>query len=129
MDDVGTDREFAKKEFAKRMHQALLAKQWRQADLVRASGIAKDSVSQYYNGRTLPTDLSLLKLAKALSVDPGWLVPDMARPTKAPDSDLFEMLNVPGSSGSKRVRMDKVVPIGTANKIWNLVYSSDADRE
>lgn len=44
------------------------------ADLVRATGIDKGAISNYINGVYIPKQDKAYKLARALGVDPGWLM-------------------------------------------------------
>ena len=44
------------------------------ADLVRATGIDKGAISNYINGAYIPKQDKAYKLARALGVDPGWLI-------------------------------------------------------
>ena len=44
------------------------------ADLVRATGIDKGAISNYINGVYIPKQDKAYKLARALCVDPGWLM-------------------------------------------------------
>ena len=43
--------------------------------LERATGIKVNTIRQYEEGRSLPSAPRLMLLAKALDVDPAWLVP------------------------------------------------------
>lgn len=119
-----------KREFARRLHQAMVAKDWRQADLHRASGVAKDSISSYYNAKILPTDYNLTKLARALGVTPGALMPGVSPDSPPmPEIETLAMWDVPGSAGLKRLRVNRIVSIGTAVKVIDMVNSDDADGE
>ena len=44
------------------------------ADLSRATGIDKGAISNYINGAYIPKQDKAYKLARALGVDPGWLM-------------------------------------------------------
>lgn len=44
------------------------------ADLSRATGIDKGAISNYINGVYIPKQDKAYKLARALGVDPGWLM-------------------------------------------------------
>lgn len=121
-----------KREFARRLHQAMRAKDWRQSDLARASGMPKDSISQYYNGKIFPTAFSLEKVARALGVQPTDLMPGATDPSpvgQAVPRDFGPVVeDVPGSPNLKRVRVSRVVSAKTAGAIFNL-FVSDADGE
>jgi transcriptional regulator with XRE-family HTH domain len=61
--------------FARRLRDALLRRGMSQADLARSAGVSKDAISTYMHHRSLPSDTSLAKLARALRVDPEVLLP------------------------------------------------------
>lgn len=58
---------------ADRIVEALRLRKMRQADLVRASGIDKGSISCYISGRYEPKNEAVYKMAKALNVADMWL--------------------------------------------------------
>lgn len=60
--------------FHKRLLEAMDEKGMNQADLVRATGIAKGSISQYVLGQNMPYSPRIAILAKALDVSPIWLM-------------------------------------------------------
>ena len=60
-----------------RFAKALVAKGWKQADLVLASGITSGGVSNWSRGQVQPEHVkadTLLRIASALGVRPQWLV-------------------------------------------------------
>ncbi len=56
-----------------RLEQAFAASGLTQAELARASGIDRGSISLYLSGRYCPKADKLMRLAAALSVSPEWL--------------------------------------------------------
>lgn len=56
-----------------RLEQAFAASGFTQAELARASGIDRGSISLYLSGRYCPKADKLIRLAAALSVSPEWL--------------------------------------------------------
>lgn len=60
--------------FHKRLLEAMDEKGMNQVDLVRATGIAKGSISQYYLGQNMPYSPRIALIAKALDVNPIWLM-------------------------------------------------------
>lgn len=58
---------------AQRVLVALAARRWRQADLVRASGIDKNTISDFLNGKRNPSMATLGKIETALELTPGAL--------------------------------------------------------
>ena len=72
-----------------RLKEAMSVLQIKQTDLARATGLSKGGISNYVIGRYEPKADIINKLAKALNVDPVWLmgydVP-MERKTTSPDN-------------------------------------------
>lgn len=62
--------------FHKRLLEAMADKGMSQVDLVNATGIPKGSISQYAIGRNMPYSPRLAVIAKALDVNPVWLMGD-----------------------------------------------------
>lgn len=75
-------------ETAKRLQEALTAKDMIPQELADKTGIGKASVSQYLNGQHKPSNLSAGKIGKILDVNPLWLmgfdVP-MQKPDQVPN--------------------------------------------
>lgn len=63
----------ANDEIQRRLEEAFAASGLTQAELSRASGIDRSSISLYLSGRYKPKADKLLRLAAALSVTPEWL--------------------------------------------------------
>lgn len=57
-----------------RLKTAMSIRDIKQADLVEKTGIPKGSISQYVSGYVEPKSDRIYLLAKALSVDPVWLM-------------------------------------------------------
>lgn len=60
--------------FNKRLKHAMNLRNIKQVDLVRKTGISKSSISQYVSGEYIPKQDKIFSLAKALDVDPSWLM-------------------------------------------------------
>lgn len=59
---------------AERLKEALLLKNMKQTDLVKATGIGKSSISTYLSGEYEPKQRNIYKIAKALNVSEAWLM-------------------------------------------------------
>lgn len=57
-----------------RIKEAMTIRGLKQVDLVQRTGIGKSSICTYISGDYLPKQTNLYKIAKALSVDPAWLM-------------------------------------------------------
>ena len=61
-------------EFASRLKQAMEAAGLTASELSKESNVGKSDSSNYLNGKYLPKQDKCYLLAKALNVDPGWLM-------------------------------------------------------
>lgn len=59
---------------ADRIKQALVLRNMKQADLVKATGIGKSSISTYLTGAYEPKQKNIYKIARALNVSEAWLM-------------------------------------------------------
>lgn len=59
--------------FARNLYRLMVAKGWRQNDLAEKAQIGRDAISLYVNGKVLPGEDKLLKLAEALGCEPSAL--------------------------------------------------------
>ncbi len=78
--------------FGERLRRARLDAGLTQSQLVGRSGIPKPTLSRYENGHVMPSLGTLARLAAALSVPEGFLLPGSATPEEA----LYEALHVRG---------------------------------
>ena len=65
-------------EFMYRLRKAMNDKGINASDLSRLSGVGKSDISYYLKGKYLPKQDKCYLLAKALGVDPGWLMTGVA---------------------------------------------------
>ena len=61
-------------EFASRLKQAMEVAGLTASELSKESNVGKSDISNYLNGKYLPKQDKCYLLAKALNVDPGWLM-------------------------------------------------------
>ena len=59
---------------SKRLRHALDINEMKQQELADKSGVSKNSISQYLNKRSIPSNINAGKMAKALGVNPMWLM-------------------------------------------------------
>lgn len=82
-------------DFKVRLRNTLQDKNITASELSRLSGVGKSDISNYLNGKYLPKQDKVYLLAKALGVDPGWLMtgvePSNNRqlPIVVPDTERF----------------------------------------
>lgn len=82
-------------DFQSRLRQSINNKGISASELSRLSGVGKSDISNYLNGKYEAKQDKVYMLARALDVDPGWLmtgveqIPDPDRQIVIPDSELF----------------------------------------
>lgn len=104
--------------FGPKLKAALRAKSWNQSDLARAVGIGRDSISTYIAGTVKPTPKNLAKIASALGVSPGDLMPGAAtRPNV--EEPILEMRQQP--DGSVMLHILKSVTLEQAVEIFSIL--------
>lgn len=60
--------------FASRLNKAMELRNMKQSELVEKTGITKGAISQYLKGKYAPKQINTYKIAKALNVNPVWLM-------------------------------------------------------
>lgn len=60
--------------FAKRLNEAMIAKNISQSDLSALTGVGKSSISQYLSGKNEPKQTKIKVFAEALQVSEVWLM-------------------------------------------------------
>lgn len=60
--------------FKERLEEALRTRSMKARDLSNLTGITEGTISEYRKGKYKASQVNLYKMAKALSVDPGWLM-------------------------------------------------------
>jgi len=78
--------------FGERLRQARLDAKLTQSQLVRRSGIPKPTISRYENGHVMPSLATLARLAAALELAEGALLPGLT----SPKEELFIALEERG---------------------------------
>lgn len=116
-----TPSHMTKQQFAKRLYRLMLAKGWSQSELGRQSGLARDAVSVYIRGKSLPTPQSLKMLASALGVTEIELLPNHAESAIDQDIPAFEMKVSPGSPNIAWLRVNRLVSVSTAVRIADIL--------
>lgn len=112
-------RQQAKADFGRRLHKAMIKKGWRQSDLARHSEIGKDSISNYVNGRTIPTRQNIERLAQVLALAPNDLWPGYDGSMEGRRNVLTFRVD-PEDPGYAFVVIDSRLPVDLALKLLNL---------
>ena len=123
--------------FSKQLHRLLLEKQMSQSDLARTVWgtttdsrgykVAKnwDRISAYLAGRSLPDQRNLLRIAKALGVEPETLAPEKAGALEERDNPEIAMTVLAGHTDMVHLRVNKLVPLSLAAEVISLLSKSD----
>lgn len=86
--------------FQYRLRKAMSDKNMTASELSRVSGVGKSDISNYINGVYVAKQDKCYLLAKALDVDPGWLMTG-----DQPASPLLEVPDVPFTVSSSEARI------------------------
>jgi transcriptional regulator with XRE-family HTH domain len=114
-------KQLTKQEFGRRLRHLMTQKGWCQSDLARHANIARDSVSTYIRGISLPEPRNLDRLAKALDMPPGELLPNSIE--AAIENDL-PSLNMNISHADQRfawLQVNRLVSTATCFKVVALL--------
>lgn len=119
-------RQQAKIDFGRKLHKAMIKKGWRQSDLARHSMIGKDSISNYVNGRTVPTQQNIEKLAQVVSVSPNDLWPGYDGSMQGRRNVLTFRLD-PEDPAFAFVVIDSRLPVDLALKLMGLAKDTSGN--
>lgn len=108
-------------EFAKRLYNLMMQKDWNQSDLARNSGLGRDSISQYVRGNNIPSPKNLKKLAEALGVQPVEIYPNYEAAAIEEEIPSLSFRQMPGDENHMWVRINKKVPMHVAAQIMKLM--------
>lgn len=126
--------------FARRLNQALLAKGWRQADLVRAvhnlmpsdmdsdaraKAFGRHLVSSYMRGRHMPSPVNIALMAKALGLTVRDFVPEGAAVVVGHTDRAIQVTMSTG--GMARLKLDMELPNDIALQIMALANGARED--
>lgn len=104
--------------FSLKLEQMMREKGWRQADLARASGLARDNISRYIRGASDPAPDNLQILAKVFGVSIEELMPPKVDPSSEASS---EQISFEPGGDSAWVRINRAVKVTTALEIQKLL--------
>lgn len=120
-----TPRALTKQEFGRRLQGLMMAKDWTQSDLARASGMGRDSISKYINAISFPTPLALKKLAESLGVTKEELLPNALMQALDDEHPAVELKQAAGHPDKAWLRVNRAVPFDVAARIVALINESD----
>lgn len=122
-----------KKEFGRRVYEAMTQKGWNQSELARRASdrgginVSRDDISRYVRGVSVPdSDAKLKALAEVLSLAPDKLLPNYTPSVDNGEEMLFEMKAHPSQPGMAWIRFNRLVTFATATKIAELLQNDNA---
>lgn len=120
-------KHLAKDEFARRLYKLMLDRGWRQAELGRRAGLARNAISVYLRGDSLPNPESLAKLAKAFDMKSDDLLPNYVESAIDRDNPELEFRVSPADPKLAWIRINRSMPTSLAIKIMALIEAHDAE--
>jgi len=118
---VISNRHLVKAEFAKRLYSKIMEQGWTQSEFARNCDLARDAVSTYVRGRSMPSPQALKKMANVLSVQPEDLLPNYYESAYDQQEPSFEIRDVPNDEGNMWIRLNMRLPKKIAMQIFMLV--------
>ncbi len=126
IDIDGAPKNVVRKEFAKRLQNAMLALDWSQSELARQAAkhspngrFGRDNVSAYVRGISLPGPLHLKALAKALRVTPESLLPHRGVPSVERENPAVDIRDA--GQGKAWLRINQAVERQDALRIMQIL--------
>lgn len=111
----------AKHDFGRRLLALIRDRNWNQAELARAAGLGRDSISTYIKGTVYPDPKNLKKIADALGTTPQALMPEGASPTDLP---ILEIRQSSSEPDKVHIRVNRLVTVEQASKIFSILNQS-----
>lgn len=111
----------AKADFGRRLQALILEKNWNQAELARAAGLGRDSISTYIRGQVFPDPKNLKKLADALGMTPQQLYPQAmstAMDVEIPTLEIRQSITEPNKV---HLRINRTVTLEQAAQIFDII--------
>ena len=123
---VNNDIDYSQKvltsqEFGQRLYSFLMQKKMSQSDLSRASGMGRDSISQYVRGRSVPSPKNLQKLCDALDVEPDVLFPNYDAQANAIEQATLEIKSIEADTENFWLRINMKVPAMKALEVMKIL--------
>lgn len=124
-DEALRPKHLTKQEFGRRLYKLMLRKGWNQSELARQAGIARDSVSTYVRGVSLPEPLNLERLAAALGVPAVEILPNATETAMDADAPSLELKISSANSLMAWLRVNRLVSTATAMKVVELLNADN----
>lgn len=110
-----------RQEFGRRLYNFMMQNKFSQSDLARASGMGRDSISQYVRGRSVPSPKNLVKLADALDVEVDVLFPNYDAQANAVEHPTLELKSIEADAEHFWLRINMKVPAEKALAVMQIL--------
>lgn len=108
-------------EFGQRLQSLLLERNWNQAELARAAGLGRDSISTYVRGSVFPDPKNLKKLADAFGLTPQQLLPSSMGQLLDAEVPALEIRQSASDPSKVHLRINRTVTIEQAAQIFSIL--------
>lgn len=115
-----SNRHMVKAEFAKRLYAKIMEKGWTQSEFARNCDLARDAISTYVRGRSIPSPVALEKMATVLSVKPEELLPNYFESAQTKVEPSLEIKATPNEEGYMWIKLNMRLPKKVAMQIFML---------
>lgn len=122
--EMMSNRHVVKAEFAKRLYNKIAERGWTQSEFARSCDLARDAISTYVRGRSIPSPQALEKMASVLRVRPEELLPNYYEAAHAKQEPMFELRDVPNEEGYMWLRLNMRLPKKIAMQIFMLAQEN-----
>lgn len=110
-----------KQEFGRRLQSLILERNWNQADLARAAGLGRDSISTYIRGRVFPDPKNLKKIADALGMTPQQIMPSDMTAVIDAEVPALEIRQSAADPTKVHIRINRTVTVEQAAQIFAIL--------
>lgn len=110
-----------KQEFGRRLQSLILERNWNQAELARAAGLGRDSISTYIRGTVFPDPKNLKKIADALGMTPQQLMPSEMAAVMDAEVPALEIRQSASDPNKVHIRINRTVTVEQAAKIFAIL--------
>lgn len=120
-----SNRHLVKAEFAKRLYSKIAERGWTQSEFARNCDLARDAISTYVRGRSMPSPQALEKMAGVLNVRPEELLPNYYESAQSRQESTFELRDVPNEEGYMWLKLNMRLPKKVAMQIFMMAQEHD----
>ena len=113
-----------KQEFGRRLQSLMLERNWNQAELARAAGLGRDSVSTYIRGKVFPDPKNLKRIADALGMTPQQLMPSDMTAVLDAEVPALEIRQSASEPDKVHIRINRTVTVEQATKIFAILNNA-----